>query len=628
MNPMIEERPHFSEHVLGEKKPKKITPRQRRRIKTPANQLAVANPKIDECLTSIYQDERGAIPDMRTIAVKKEHRIGNFFLRLICISVVCSALGWILWYYWPQLLRHSENQATLTIVGPDHPPIGQSSTYTLSYENREKIDLHDVLLQLHPAAGFIIDYSSLTANNDKKTEWTIGILPAKGSGTLTITGRQFGTPHQAASWRAALKYQSEKITSFLEEETSLPITLGPAPVTLTISGPAQNTLGSAVTYTFQVAAKGGWPREPLEIVPEFPVNFSLSSSSPALTKNHWIIPTPSSTTPFNVVITGQWHDSTTTEPIIRAGLFWSVPSTTKNFLVEKSEFKSEVIKNDINLSIAINGTTTDFDSKPGDLINTTFQLQNNSGHEIKNAILGLSFEAPALKRQSLLNWPEITNPADADIQGEQLSDTRRRGTLTWSSKHLPALAQLPSGKEASLDIRLPIRDSKNFALESVRDTTITVRGTATFSDQTGTHTILSNPITITVNSDLTFEQRSAVSVTPEGKKRFAISWILNNTFHALKNIDLSATLYGDINWEANGDVSSGVLTYDAAAKKLTWHIAELPTTVDVASAPFTVSLNSNNPTQSLLISKIRIQADDTVTGKKIELLGDEVPLNK
>jgi len=46
----------------------------------------------------------------------------------------------------------------------------------------------------------------------------------------------------------------------------------------------------------------------------------------------------------------------------------------------------------------------------------------------------------------------------------------------------------------------------------------------------------------------------------------------------------------------------------------------------VLALPITITLNSINPTQELLVSKTHVQAEDTVTGEKLDFLGEETSL--
>jgi hypothetical protein len=52
----------------------------------------------------------------------------------------------------------------------------------------------------------------------------------------------------------------------------------------------------------------------------------------------------------------------------------------------------------------------------------------------------------------------------------------------------------------------------------------------------------------------------------------------------------------------------------------------MPESIDVANGTFTLVVNAKNPTQNTLLSKVKIEATDTVAGKKILLSGNEIKL--
>ena len=129
-----------------------------------------------------------------------------------------------------------------------------------------------------------------------------------------------------------------------------------------------------------------------------------------------------------------------------------------------------------------------------------------------------------------------------------------------------------------------------------------------------------------MNSDLTIQVKNDVSSNSEEKEQHSITWILNNTYHPLKNINLSADIYGDINWQGPSSTAASIVQYNPSTKHLVWTIPEMTDNTDVLSLPFTVTINKKNPTQNTLVSKVHVIADDTVSGKKIEIIGEEIPL--
>ena len=130
-----------------------------------------------------------------------------------------------------------------------------------------------------------------------------------------------------------------------------------------------------------------------------------------------------------------------------------------------------------------------------------------------------------------------------------------------------------------------------------------------------------------VNSDLKFEARDTVSGSGNGEKH-QINWVLTNNFHPLKNITLLADVYGDVSVELPTTAPAGEINFNAASKKITWNIPSMPESVDVLALPFTITLNKTNPTQELLVSKVHIQAEDTITGEKLDFMGEEIGLNR
>ena len=130
-----------------------------------------------------------------------------------------------------------------------------------------------------------------------------------------------------------------------------------------------------------------------------------------------------------------------------------------------------------------------------------------------------------------------------------------------------------------------------------------------------------------VNSDLGLEVRDEVSENLQGKELHTITWFLSNTFHELKDIELSADLYGDIEWQEEGFVvPAGEAVFDKDSDKLIWKVDSMPTSLDVLALQFAVVLKTKNPSQTNLSSKVKLKAKDTITGEVIMKAGDEILL--
>lgn len=633
------EEENFSAHSIGEETAKKkrvvrkSSPRPIWEKKIEKEKMK----KIDKELTSIYEDKGGKMPDMKAIKIRRRHPVLRFIFALVIVGGLMAAAAWAGFFLLPNT-KTTGKQIGLTIQGPTELTLGATSTYIISYDNNQNIKLKDAVLTVNYPESFAYLESSVPSSNDGHTEWKLNEIPANGTGEIKITGKSFGAINQNNSWRIFLNYVPENFNSELQNNTTLETTITKSPLSLSASGPDNATIGDNVEYKFTLKNEGEWWPEQLMIEPNWPENFYLVSSSPLIQKDgKWLITIPSSATnttnsaqrAFTVI--GKFTDLNlnidgAAEMNMSANLLMPYGPSARLYQISSTSLITALAKNGHNFSLAINGTMADLSSRPGDSLNITLYLKNSGKESMKDVSVKLVLDSPSLKKQSALNWADLEDALDGNILGEQLSETIRRGQITWNSGHLPALAEVKPNQEINIDLRLPIKDAKIFDLENLTEYLIKTNAEITFMDKDKKEQILSsNPITITLNSDLTFESRITKSTAAAQDKR-EVNWVLNNNFHPLKNIELTATLFGDVEFVAPEETPAGEVKYDSDLKQITWAIAEMPESIDVLALPFNIIVKQINPTQNILISKVRVKADDTVTGQTIEFMGEETPV--
>lgn len=624
------EEPSFSSKPLTDADGQEIKPkRQRKRAPKKTEDGSSKQTKLSKQLTQIYQDKEGHLPDMRRIKIKKsQHGFKTFFV-IIFIGGLLAAAAWAGLYFMPGNKKFSEDKINLTIEGPKNVTAGTTTTYKIYYENNQSVALRQATLNVQYPEGFTFISSDVASKNSGHTEWELNDIGAHKKNEITITGITYGSLNQRQSWRVFLTYQPENFGSELQKASFLDVSVDNPPFSLTISGPTKIILGNAAEYTFTVKKEYDSQTNKLELKPSWPQNFFITSSSPAISKDYkWIIEpnktnssSPANSWVFKIV--GKFSSSTANSGDIAATLFTT--NNKSSFALANAKATTELTQNDLDFSLAINGSLSNFSSQPGENLNISLYLKNQSANNLSGATLKLILDAPSAKNQSLLNWTKIEDKFDGDRQGTQLSDSVRRGEIVWNKSKIPDLAKIDKNEEVNVDIQLPIKDDSSFNLSGLKDSSqIKAVAEVTFKDASGiSHTFSSNQIVITVNSDLKFESRDSVS----GEKH-QVNWVLTNNFHPLKNLILSADIYGDVKVDLPDPAPAGEIKFDSANKKITWTIAEMPESVDTLALPITVTLNKINPTQEMLISKVHIQADDTVTGEKLDFMGEEVGLNR
>ena len=598
--------------------------------------------KIARQLTQIYQDSEGHLPDMRKIKIKKSHPAFKTFFVLLILGGLLAVVAWTGFFLMPNK-KFSADRINLTIVGPKNITAGATTTYKISYENNQNLILKKATLNVQYPAGFVFLSSDPDSKNSGHTEWDLNEIGAQKKNEVVITGLTYGSLNQKQSWRVFLTYQPENFGSELQKASILDVAVEKSPFSLAVSGPSKTIVGNASVYTFTIKKESDSQVSKLELKPAWPQNFFIASSSPTLNKDRkWIIePNKSgSSTSFaannwTFKIIGKFSPAVTSTAALGGGASTSgdisgALSTINNnsvFTLAEAKTTTALTQNDLDFNLAINGSLTNFSSQPGESLNMTISLKNQSANDLRNVNLKLALDAPSAKKQSLLDWSKIEDKFDGDARGIQINNNLRRGEITWSKNKIGGLAKIAKNQEISLDIRLPIKDSSSFDLSALAGSSqIIALAEVTFTDQDGVkHTYSGNQIIITVNSDLKFETRDSVSSGGNGQKH-QINWVLTNNFHPLKNLVLSADVYGDVKVEPASQAPAGTVNFDPTSKKITWTIPEMPKAVDVLALPITITLNSINPTQELLVSKTHVQAEDAVTGEKLDFLGDETKL--
>ncbi|PIT87327.1 MAG: hypothetical protein COU31_03540 [Candidatus Magasanikbacteria bacterium CG10_big_fil_rev_8_21_14_0_10_40_10] len=599
--------------------------------KEPVIKSPIKNLNFEKQLTSIYEDNSGNMPNMKRIKVKKERPMLKFFSGLIIIVGLLAAVAWAGFFILPNTANFSEDKVSLQIKGPAQITLGATTTYAITYENNQATQLENAVLNITYPKGFLFVSSSLKAKNIGHNEWDIGIIKPNEKKTITIIGFTYQNEKEAESWRVFLTYQPQKYNYKAQKIATLSVKLTEFPFGLTVTGPKEAQANSDVEYTYKLENKNKAKVGLVYVKPTLDKNFYISTSSPTLDKNgRWPVDTSTTTAKnsYSFTIKGRYANTTQKQADMGADLIIVLPSDqSQTYILAQTKTSTNLSADSLTLSLNINDKSADFSAQPGDALVFKLSFKNGSIEELKNAQLELKIDAPSADNRSVMDWSNITDKYDGDITGAQLSSDIRRGNINWDKNKITKLSELIPNDTVEIQVNLPIRDISQFDLTKLKNYLIEASATLTYQNSAReTKSLVSNPIKITINSDLEFETRATKSTTTNGQTH-SIQWVLTNNFHELKDIKLTADLYGQADWKLNGIAPAGLASFNSSTKKITWTIDKMPlTTVNVLALPFTVTIQNPNPSQETLVSKVSLQAQDTVTGQTIQLTGEEIKL--
>ena len=523
----------------------------------------------------------------------------------------------------------SEESVTLSIEGADKVSFNQDVRYRIRYRNDQRIALNNAILQVRYPEGFEYQDSTLYPDNDTHDKWNLGTLQPFASGYIDVFGKMHADADNKESFRVFLNYFPQNFSSEFQKVSHLNITMGTAPMKLEVSAPKDVVVGDTVdiTLTFDTDQIDMFDTAALELIPNdaFAVQ-SSSIPSTALDPNRWLLSSVSSTK--EMTISGIFTAAEDFSGITFSLRGWSDKKemdTQEGYIFWEENYAPNLAQTDFVSKLVINGGTDQLTVEPGEVLNMSIFLKNEGKNAVDNADVELTLDGPSFNKQSLLKWAALEDENGGDIIGDQLSVDLRRGVLSWDKRQIPKLGMIEPGEEVIIDINLPVKSAEDIALSEFVLHEISATLKVEYEVDGEVEIITQKPLALTVNSDLDLEVRHEVE---KDTSEHTLTWLLTNSFHEIKNIEIEMDLYGKIDW--NEDllvVPAGKVDYDQNAQRIIWRVDSMPTSVDVLALQFGFQLSGANPTQTNLTSKIKLQAVDAITEKDILKVIDGVKLN-
>jgi hypothetical protein len=589
---------------------------------------------IDDQLNVIYGRDDGDIPDMEHFDRRKKGSVVGAFLTLFFTCALLVVVIWLGFFVFDPHRSFSEEDVIVSISGDERVGIGESVRYRIRYRNDQNIDLHDVGISVKYPMGFQVDNVTVIPVDDTKDEWSLGVLSAGDSGFIDIVGRVYGNLEDRQSFRVFLNYTPDNFRSEFQKVATLSIQLVETPYDIVIKGPDQIIPGRDVEYKVKVRRLGGSDIKDIELAVLGGDNFKVKNSFPEpinLDTQRWkIIFGSDDTADFN--ITGVFSKVSDGEipEITFAVVGWQNSDKSGDMYVYSRKIHSfELLGNTVVSRVIINGADKVADVEPGEMMNISVSFKNESTFYLRDVVARVIFDSPYAKDdKSIIDWEKIEDSSKGIIVGEQLSDKRRRGSVTWSENSINSLKAVAPNEEFTIDFSLPLKDGRIVSLSTYEESQIKVVFEVVYIQKEEKEITSSLPLTLNIISDAKIKITDKVTESA-GKEVHMIRWQINNTFHNLSNIKVSADLYGDVTLDVAMVTSTyGSFVYDKPSGKLTWTIGSINTTSTDVYVEFPVTVNTVNPSQTNLTSKTMFEARDVVLDTKILKIGDAVLLNE
>lgn len=591
----------------------------------------IAQEKIRAQLTEIYENKDGSMPDMSHFEGRPRNRFFRVFFGMLATAGLLAGAAYGAFMYFDIGKGFSEKDVVLTVSGVEEIEIGQQVEYTVAYNNTQTVPLARTVLEVRYPEGFVFESASVTPENESNTRWSIGSLDAEESGSITIVGRLYGDVNSERSLRSFLNYTPANFSSEFQKVSTFSTTLAKSPVELALKGPSE--LGVNTTGEFEFT---------LEKTTEDPLNFDevlleivadntfvkQESDKPSTDLQQMMWSADTLTAPYTLKLKGSFMESADGAERTLVARAIGVKKGTgqqERFVIKEESHVVALLKSDVQMDLVVNGGRGALAVRPGETLNTTVSVKNTGEEVLKDVRIRLVYDAPSVSNRSILDWANVQEKFDGAVVGEQIGPTVRRGSITWDAALIPALAELTPGEEIAIDVSLPIKNGEQTDLTAYTEHGIKIVSDLQYTGSATPKTATGAPVLLTLNSDLRLEITDEKTTDENERETRTITWLLKNSAHELKDVELTADIYGDITWlDSAAIVPAGTILFDPDKKRVTWKVETMPTSVDVLALQFPFVVNSKNPSQKTLVSRVTVKALDTVTNQTITIVGDEV----
>lgn len=325
----------------------------------------------------------------------------------------------------------------------------------------------------------------------------------------------------------------------------------------------------------------------------------------------------------------QETEETAAERVVSGEPNQPAPLPLVYYLFWQSEVDIQVVKNNLNLNLIINGSDQSQSVDFGQTLNYSLAFSNKETYDLEDIVIMATLES------DLLDWSSLADSHRGTVRDK---------TITWTKDQVPALALLSSKDQGHIDFSIKVKTPEQIKKDNSYQGNNEIKSYVQFQtasdevtapEEAGSQANVSNTIINKVNSDLRLleqiryfnDDNLAVGSGPLPPKvgettSLRVVWQLDNTLHALNNVQVVAELPNYVVWDEKQQSSIGQLRYDSGPHQVIWEIDQLPLHQATPTAQFNIKFTpaaANRNQIMILLSGTRVVANDSVTGDNISL---------
>jgi len=591
---------------------------------------AVKEEEIEESLSEIYQDDKGAMVDVRKMEVKKRH---GFFYWLFVVVILGAVAGLAAFYVFEYFKNHKGLDATaveLSIEGREKAKAGEEFFYKIIYKNASGADIANAEIKAVYPDNMIVAETEPASENGG---WKLERLPAGAGGEIKVKAKIIAKEGERGVIFAAMNYRPASFSSDFKKEASYETAVSGVGLDFSIAAGSSALAGEENTITIKYKAEEENflsnflltvdPLDNIEISPDSGAAASSEGGNADIAKirpGTWKI-AAAGKTEKEFALKFKFKEKRKDEEGLSLRMEY-VGDNQKIYKFFEKSLSYEVIKNNLNLSLIINGSKDDQGIDFEETLNYSIVYANKGEAEMKDVVI------MAVLGGDLPDW---------DTLEDQNNGQMEINTLSWSKEEIPSLAAIKPGEEGVIDFSIKtlplekIRTAEGVKNHQIKSFVQFSIGNTPIRDSEDTK---SNVIVSRINSNLKlkeeiryFDQDNIpVGSGPLPPKvgeatTFRAYWKVTNNLHELSGAKVETKLPDYVAWSEKNKATVGTLSFDETERKVVWDIGRLPTSVYEAAAEFNIAITPKEDDRNkilVLLSATAATAVDNETKAEIK----------
>ncbi|MEI7452095.1 MAG: hypothetical protein WCK37_02695 [Candidatus Falkowbacteria bacterium] len=560
-------------------------------------------PTGDELL-EIYEDERGNIVDVKKINIRKRGSWFSAFLRIFFVTaLVAVALYGVYTYFIKDRIAKSDLLG-INVTYPKEVVSGDDVIYSIEYKNNSQFNLNNIKIELTYPDNFIFS-ESLPAPDQNKNTWSVVSISKGASATIKIKGKIIGPEASENPLLVKATYFMDNFSTEFNKSMALITKVSGLGFNVSLDTASSALVGEDGVIDITIGDYGSKLPDSFNLVFSLPTNIAITSQSfgvkdrqsgdgdklnfEELGSNIWRVSGFSRDFGKQTLkITYRVKQKNNDQEKIDLH-FETKGDNNQNYTFWQKELLIDVVKSSLNLSLSLNDNKGDQAVNFGDSLNYSIDYKNMGDSSMKDVVIMAVLNSDAIDFSSLV-----------DKNNGLVKD----GIITWTSKEVPALKELPAGQEGVINFSFKLN---KFTPEDIGKS-LQILSYSQFSignsqDFKGGSDNKSNVIIVKVNSNLDFSEKIRYfndDNVPIGfgplppkvgeKTGLNVNWVIKNDLHELSGVRVEYALPTGVIYENQAHVSVGQVYFDAATNKIIWDIGRLPITVYSATADISISV--------------------------------------